>query len=177
MEDALKNYRDFVARVDELCAGITNILGAQITCFEGCADCCKAISIFPVEAAAIAEELKSLTETETTAIRHRAAEHGEDGRCSLLFDNRCSLYKSRPIICRTHGLPILFTENDNRRLDYCPLNLTKEEKSLPGSAVIDLDRLNTVLVAINSLYIKQSGASPDFPERLTIAEALLEHKR
>ena len=177
MKDPLKNYREFVSRVDELCAGIRNILGDQITCFEGCADCCKPISIFPVEAAAIAEELKSLTETEITAIRQRAAEQGENGRCPLLFDKLCSLYKARPIICRTHGFPILFTENGNQRLDYCTLNFTKEKKTLPGSAVIDLDRLNTVLVAINALYVKQARASSDFPERLTIAEAILEHTR
>jgi len=42
---------------------------------------------------------------------------------------------------------------------------------LPGSAIIDIDTLNTLLVAINGLYTSHVDVSVH-PERLTIAEAL-----
>ncbi len=172
MQNALNNYRQLVSRVDELCAGIEHALQDQITCSEGCSTCCISITIFPVEAAALREALEALPEKETASIRRHVAEYASEKHCPLLHNNRCLLYKARPIICRTHGLPILFTEGDKQRLDCCPLNLATKD-SLSGSTIIDLDRLNVVLVAINSLFLKQTKALPDYPERLTIAEALL----
>ena len=56
-------------------------------------------------------------------------------------------------------------------MDCCPLNMEQCE-SLPGSVVIDLDRLNSVLVAVNALYLSQIDTPADLPERLSIAEAL-----
>lgn len=176
MKNTLRNYFNLVARVDELCAGISTTLQDQITCSEGCSGCCASITIFPVEAVALGEALEALTEEKTARIRRHVAKHAGEDHCPLLSHNRCLLYEARPIICRTHGLPILFSEDGNQRLDCCPLNLVNEE-SLPGAAIIDLDRLNTVLVAINALFIKETGASTDLPERLTIAEALLGQKQ
>lgn len=172
MENALNNYRQLVTRVDELCAGIEHALQNQITCSEGCSACCTSITIFPVEAAALREALSALPDGEAASIRHHVEEHAAGERCPLLSDHRCLLYEARPIICRTHGLPILFTEDDKPRLDCCPLNLASRE-SLSGSTIIDLDRLNVVLVAINSLFLKQTPSPLDRTERLTIAEALL----
>lgn len=172
MEHALDNYRTLVGRVDELCADISASLQEQITCSEGCSGCCAAITLFPVEAAALGEALAALPAPEAAAIRDHVRRNAVEERCPLLSNRRCLLYRARPIICRTHGLPILFTEGDERRLDCCPRNLTSRE-SLSGSTIIDLDRLNGVLVAINALYLKQTKASPDSPRRLTIAEAIL----
>jgi len=172
MENALNNYRQLVTRVDELCTGIEHALQNQITCSEGCSACCTSITIFPVEAAALREALMVLPDGEAASIRRHVAEHAADERCPLLYDHRCLLYTARPIICRTHGLPILFMENDKQRLDCCPLNLLNRE-SLSGSTIIDLDRLNVMLVTINALFLKQTEAPPGLPERLTIAEALL----
>lgn len=172
MENALDNYRTLVGRVDELCAGIYASLQEQITCSEGCSSCCAAITLFPVEAAALREALAALPTREAGAIRTHVSAQAVGERCPLLSNRRCLLYQARPIICRTHGLPILFTEDDAQRLDCCPRNLTSRE-SLSGSTIIDLDRLNSVLVAINALFLRQTEAPPDFPQRLTIAEALL----
>ena len=60
-----------------------------------------------------------------------------------------------------------------RTVDFCPLNF-QGIGSLPGSAVIDLDRLNTTLTAVNALFVAEFSR-PSFSEsrRLTIAEALL----
>lgn len=171
MDDVLDNYRQLVARVDALCHGIEAALREHITCSEGCSSCCTAVTLFPVEAASLKEVLDSLPADQAAAVRHHVAEHAADERCPLLEHHRCLLYAARPIICRTHGLPILYTENNEQHVDCCPLNLEQCE-SLPGTAVIELDRLNALLVAVNALFLSQSDA-PEFPERLTIAEALL----
>jgi len=174
-DDSRNTYRQLVARVNELCRGIEQALPGQITCSAGCSDCCTSITIFPVEAAALGQALASLPSGEAEAIRRHVAEHAARERCPLLSNQRCLLYAARPIICRSHGLPILFTEDDRQRIDCCPLNPLDVE-SLTGPRIIDLDKLNTLLVAINALFLRHSGTASDLPERLTIAQALLPRK-
>lgn len=171
MDDVLENYRQLVARVDALCHGIEAALREHITCSEGCSSCCTAVTLFPVEAAVLKASLDALPAEEAEVIRRHVAEHADDERCPLLEHHRCLLYAARPIVCRTHGLPILYMENNEQYVDCCPLNLDQCE-SLPGTAVINLDRLNALLVAVNALFLSKSDA-PEFPERLTIVESLL----
>jgi len=171
MENLLDNYFQMRARVDALCRGIHDVLSGRITCSEGCSSCCTAITLFPVEAAALNSALEALPVTRRAAIRRHVAAQAGGERCPLLEDHRCLLYAARPIICRTHGLPIIYTEGNERKVDCCPLNLSEGEQPLSGSAIIDLERLNTLLVAVNALFLSHADAS-DLPERLTIAEAL-----
>ena len=170
MPNFLDNYNQLVARIDALCETIQASLREQITCSEGCSSCCTAITIFPVEAAALRAALNKLPEQEADNIRRHISTHGNSERCPILLNHRCLLYQARPIICRTHGLPIIYTESDQRKSDCCPLNLS-ETGSITGSSVIDLDKLNPLLVAVNALYLSQTE-NLETTERLTIVEAL-----
>lgn len=174
MSDLIANYKRLVARVDALCSAIQSSLQDQITCSEGCSSCCTAITIFPVEAAALQTALDELPEQEAGNIRRHIAQHTSEERCPLLLHKRCLLYRTRPIICRTHGLPIIYTENNQRKSDCCPLNLN-DAVSISGSSVIDLDKLNPLLVAVNSLYLSQVETI-ETTERITILEALTKKK-
>jgi len=170
MNGQLDNYRKLIAKVDALCSGIEHQLGGFITCHAGCGSCCKQISLFPVEAAALQSVLAELPGDQIEAIRrHVLTADGE--ACPLLKDGRCLLYAGRPIICRTHGLPIMFTDNGQRRVDSCPLNLQGLE-TLPGTAVINLDNLNQLLVTVNAHYLQQCK-KPVSAERVGIGEAIL----
>jgi Fe-S-cluster containining protein len=124
-----------------------------------------------VEAAALNAALEALPDAQRAAVLLHLAAHSEGERCPLLDDHCCLLYDARPIICRTHGLPIIYTEGHEQKSDCCPLNLNEDEQPVSGSAVIDLDRLNTLLVAVNALFLSQSDIEGR-PERLTIAAAL-----
>jgi Fe-S-cluster containining protein len=171
MSHFLDNYTQLTARVDALCHGIAATLGKQITCSAGCSSCCTAITIFPVEAAAMRKALENLPDIQAEEIRRQISEHAADERCPLLLHHHCMLYDARPIICRTHGLPIVYTSDDQRNSDCCPLNLTEAE-SLSGSSVVDLDKLNTLLVAVNTIYLTQTE-TPETGIRVTIAAALV----
>lgn len=117
------------------------------------------------------ETLKNLPETEAKEIGRHVIEHATDERCPLLLNHNCLLYEARPIICRTHGLPIIYTIDGERKSDCCPRNLTEAE-SVSGKNVIDLDKLNPLLVAVNSIYLTQSE-DEIIDTRVTIAEALI----
>lgn len=169
----LTNYRTLVARVDALCRKIETDFRSQIACRRGCDACCRHLSLFRVEGVVLARALREMPEPAAARIRDRARHASADGPCPLLDNGVCQLYAARPIICRTHGLPLLLGETETRRVDYCPENF-RELDALPASAVIDLERLNTTLAAVDALFV--SAVSPDrLPgeERLTIAEALL----
>ncbi|MDD5284893.1 MAG: YkgJ family cysteine cluster protein [Desulfuromonadaceae bacterium] len=170
MSHLLDNYRQLITKIDSLCRGIESALGEQITCSEGCSSCCTSLTLFPVEAAALRDALDALPSEEAEVIRQHVARNSSSERCPLLSHHRCLLYIARPIICRTHGLPITYTEDQQHKSDCCPLNMT-EAGPVSGANVIDLDILNTLLVAVNSLYLSQTEAD-DIPERLTIAEAI-----
>lgn len=176
MKNRLENYLQLVNRVDQLCKSAEEVLREHINCAEGCSSCCKTISLFPVEAAAISAAVAALPEKDAETVRQHAEDGGGEGDvCPLLFDNRCLIYEFRPIICRTHGLPIMFTDHGERRLDYCPKNL-QGCKSLSGAAVIDLDRLNELFVAVNALFVSQEDSDSDSIERISIIEAVLGKK-
>ncbi len=166
MEKKLRNYRLFIEKVDQLCEGISSFIGDALTCHEGCSSCCLSISVFPVEAAAIVQAVENLPCRQKRKIMERLASFQSYEKCPLLYEERCLIYEARPIICRTHGLPILVFENNERRIDICPKNFLKLHH-LPGNAIIDIEKLNTALTAINALYLKETGSS--LPERIQIS--------
>ena len=170
MSHLLDNYKQLTARVDALCNSITAKLGEQITCSAGCSSCCIPITVFPVEAAAMREALENRPDSHAEEIRRHVSEHAEDEWCPLLLNHHCLLYEARPIICRTHGLPIIYTLEGQRNSDCCPRNLAGSA-SLSGTSVVDLDKLNTLLVAVNSIFLSQTETA-ETELRLTIAAAL-----
>ena len=163
----LENYLALVERVDELCERTAKRFGAELSCRAGCDACCRHLSVFAVEAQALREALALLDGNDAEFIRQRCATAGTDSPCPLLHEGLCLLYRARPIICRTHGLPLLIDRDGEKGVDFCPENFQGLD-SIPGSDVIDLERLNGTLAAINALYL---SAYPG-PERLTEAKAL-----
>ncbi len=169
--DIFKNYRELVAKVDEFSRRVRDEFAPVMSCREGCSDCCRHIAVFPVEAAFLAASLKSLPAEAAAPIRLRARAASREGECPLLQEGRCLLYASRPLICRTHGLPLL-VDGKEKGVDYCPKNFAGIT-SFPAPLVLRLDLLNTTLAAINGVF-NSACARPVPPgERLSIAEALL----
>jgi hypothetical protein len=90
--------------------------------------------------------------------------------CGFL-DNKgcCAIYEARPIICRSHGAPISWTDPEQvpteskESRDVCPLNFKGEDiYALDGQDVISLDKLNTLLSLINR-HITQSDDGTRVP--------------
>lgn len=172
MED-LRNYQSLVEKVDALCFGIKERFGAHLACRRGCDACCRHLSLFWVEAVALARALDDLDQEAATRIRARARQARPEGPCPLLAGGSCLLYPARPIICRTHGLALLTGGEGERQVDCCPQNF-RGLQTLPASAVIDLETLNTALATVNALFVSELFAgAPPTRERLTIADALL----
>ncbi len=168
--DALNSYRELVDKVDAQWRRSAELLGARLHCGPGGCACCRHISVFPVEAVNLALALKELPAQQAEALRRRAQNATADGACPLLNDDgRCALYAARPIICRSQGLPLLILTQTGKQVTACPEN-DFAGAPLPAGAVVELERLNEILVAVNQVFVKT--AMPEAPERISIAEAL-----
>jgi Fe-S-cluster containining protein len=148
------------ARVDQHFAQAVDRTPEQFACRAGCDSCChQRFSVFEVEAAPIREALAQLARTDPE-LRRRVRERGRDEQlraCALLVDGRCTVYEQRPLICRSHGLPIAVRESDEPgsalRLDHCPLNFREHgrEGDIPRASVLVLDAINQPLAVLAEL--------------------------
>ena len=123
----------------------------QMQCKKGCDMCCMDYSILPVEFHSILNDLK-----ETKLIPETLAE-AKDNECIFLINHVCTIYNQRPIICRTHGLPLLFmNENNEWELSACDLNFTDfnfEEFTLDNT--FTQDKYNSKLFMLNKKFISE----------------------
>ncbi len=168
--DILRNYNALLQRVDELCRTIEQACREDLACGPGCDACCRHLTLFRVEGLALARAAARLPADRREALRTRARNASADGPCPLLEGGLCALYDARPLICRTHGLPLLLSREE-KRVDFCPENF-RGKSVIPSGALIDLERLNTALAAVEGVFLAETGRkSPS--NRLSIARSLL----
>lgn len=115
---------------------------SQMECKAGCSKCCYTdISVFDIEADLVRDWFDQKTPEHKVEIKTLWANKVQDGACQFLYDEKCSIYEVRPIICRTQGLPLHLTKENI--LDYCPKNFKDSEPE--KTDWLNLDRLNTLL--------------------------------
>lgn len=142
-------------RVDEHFDAAVARTPEGFACRAGCDRCCQRFSVFEVEAEPIRRALAEL-EARDPALRERIREQGRDAQssaCALLVDGLCSVYAERPLICRSHGLPIAVPDADDPEgplhLDHCPLNF--QDVPPPRASVLILEAVNRPLAVIAEL--------------------------
>ncbi len=180
----MSSYRKFIEQVDRLAAKLQARYSRHLACRAGCAGCCHHhLSVFAVEA----EEARAAVEALPAPIRARVEEQarevieredrGEPVACPLLVDDRCSIYESRPLICRTQGLPLLIEADDGEReVDFCPLNFTGTGAvdDLDEDHLVPLDALNLRLALVNLEHCRETGLGDEASgQRVKMADAIL----
>lgn len=156
LRDIIFQYQNLVHKVDHVCKKMENHYADYLICKPGCSLCCQVErSVLSVEAFIIEEELKLLS---THRIRKLRSQHRKnDQTCPLLWSNRCAIYLSRPILCRTHGLPIFYHEAEITFIDYCRLNFANllEDYKFNKKFVLDMHPFNAELNRIDQLFFSQ----------------------
>lgn len=117
--EILKALQQFYSVLDKQIAGIEEKNKARINCRKGCFSCCKDdLEVFGIEA-------------ENIRLNHfeflKNEKPHKNGMCAFLNEEgACRIYESRPFICRTHGVPISYLQEDEEGefelRDICPLN-------------------------------------------------------
>lgn len=115
---------------------------SQMECKKGCSKCCQTkISIFEVEAQRVSDWVSGIGQEEQQKLKALWQTPHQESYCSFLYNDQCTIYEARPLICRTQGLP-LYVASENV-LDYCPLNFTAGDP--PKEDWLNLERMNTLL--------------------------------
>ncbi len=166
-DDPLRNLAVLRDKVDAFAAALYGRHPTRFACRAGCDGCCQSERrVSDMEFDALAAAVAAL---EPARRERLAAAAGPDGACSLLLDGRCAVYWERPLICRSHGLPILM---EGRR-DACPLNFHPAPglpslDDLPPGDLLDVNTLTAITVAVNALYCRETGGDPE--RRRPVAE-------
>ena len=146
--------------VDEQSAAVADIHRDHLVCRRGCCECCSdGLTVLEIEAAWI--------------LAHRdrwdrpAGGPHPPGKCAFLApDGACRIYRWRPYICRTQGLPLRWLGDDaadpGEGRSICPLN--EREFAAAGISLADLkaDSMWTLGGSEGRLASLQAEASGSF---------------
>ncbi len=144
-------YKILRNEIDSLSVQLEREHVGQMVCKKGCDMCCMDYSIFPVEFYSIINDLKR------EGLNPEISETQNKNECIFLKNHVCSIYEQRPVICRTHGLPLLFmNENSEWELSACELNFTDFDF---GNFTIEntypQDKFNSKLFLLNKEFVSE----------------------
>lgn len=149
--EVLVRYRELGDYCDALAQRVRARFGAAWQCRAGCSGCCRLSTVCGLEAVVLLQAgLGSRFSDQTKGV-------GE--QCCLLRADRCLVYQHRPLICRTHGLPLASAALTAGEVDCCPLNLPAlaEVAELEMDLVLDLDQLTENLMRLNLAFFLVLG--------------------
>jgi Fe-S-cluster containining protein len=178
-------YGALVAKVDAFTTAAEQRRAADLACRSGCSACCEAwLSVSAVEASEIREALAALPLAQRREVRargerelRREAEQEPSARCALLDDEgRCSVYESRPLVCRTQGhalryppgfvpLASVMKRTPQGDVVWCPLNYG--ERPPAPEDVLDAERVDQILAVVARRHASAVGIALD--HRLTLS--------
>jgi Fe-S-cluster containining protein len=174
---ASENYRDVLARADRHFDSVMRTQPQNLQCGRGCSLCCYGLfEIGSGDVPLIAEGLEAMHPMRRKKVIRRALEIVESSRhpnlrecspeekeaffertaatpCPNLDDRgACMMYESRPLVCRTFGLPL----REGRKYigDICELNFTASTREERMRAAWDL-RWEDVLGAEDEFTIPE----------------------
>ena len=168
-------YRELTGRVDAFVGRVEARHPADLRCGPGCDGCCRTrLTITAVEADAITGWAAALPAAERASIAEAARAPVDPAavRCAALDDaGRCRVYPARPLVCRSHGVPIRL--RDPRGLPVitaCELNFTaRGPAAADPDCVLDQELVSTTLGLIDRAI---AGPGVPAPPRRDLADVL-----
>jgi uncharacterized protein len=130
---------ELTGKIDGFFARVEARHGDDMQCQTGCSDCCHVrLSITHVEAAAIRSHLAGRSVTVGT----------HPDRCAALDPaGRCQIYDARPVVCRSHGVPIRMHEDSLPVIRNCHRNFLHTTPD--ADCVLDQATLSTLVLAVD----------------------------
>ena len=141
-------------------------------CATGCSDCCHVrLTITAVEAAAIRVHVAGWPRARGQQLVDGAAAD----RCAALDSaGRCRIYEARPLVCRSHGVPIRMQQSGLPVIQNCHRNF---HHTLPDAdCILDQTTLSAILLAVDAAEAPRPapGAAAAPAPRVELAALLTE---
>jgi len=129
--------------------------------------------VLPLEAYIIEQHLRNFSPQRIK--RLRKLYKNDDETCPMLLRDRCVIYPVRPIICRTHGLPILYREAGRAFVDYCRLNFTRMplDYEFPEEDILDMNPFNIELIELDQYFAEDVTHEPWRPNNRRSLKSIL----
>lgn len=161
------------ARVDAFFARVMAAHPGQMQCRRGCAMCCHPhLHLLPVEWGRVREAVLALPEAHRARIARNAMQ-ASPTRCALLDDDSsCMVFGARPMVCRSHGLPL----RQGPARVTCELNFQGTLDAVPDGDVLDAAQLAVTVGLIDRLAAEHRAPPPgprDADGRVPVREALV----
>lgn len=144
-----KKYKLLLQEIDKHVANLEDAHSKHMKCKNGCDLCCIDFSIFPIEFHYIFNNIKN-----DNAVLEA---HSKKDACTFLKNHSCTIYQYRPIMCRTHGLPLIYANDEGElELSSCHLNFTEfnfEDFTMENT--LPQDKYNSKLFLLNKEFIAE----------------------
>lgn len=150
-QQLIEQYKALRNKVDKESNRLTSMHKSQLACKKGCDLCCESLKIFPIEFETIQKEL------EGKHIPVKKWTHNFGNKCRFLVNSVCTIYESRPIICRTQGLPLLYEKQDGTgyELSVCQLNFKGVDVNVFSMEnALFMPSINSKLFLINQEFVQ-----------------------
>lgn len=160
-EKYFQKYLKIRDSIDNSCKKLWGIHSKHMKCRKGCSMCCQSFKVLPVEFNTIQKAIAG----KDVQVNKKASE----GQCKFLVNNSCSIYENRPVICRTHGYPLvrINEETEAYEVSYCELNFVGYPlEKFKHTNVFFEDTANSKLYMLNKEFIEASGESEYDPVEL-----------
>jgi Fe-S-cluster containining protein len=153
LELVLQPWYQVAAKADDFFQRVYNRFADNMSCTLGCTDCCKPhLSVMLAEALAILWGMEKLAHGQTNGVSQCqtmvSVPYSRPG-CCFLLEGKCSIYPMRPIICRTHGLPL----QEGEQWSCCAKNFTSIQ---PPKDVVLNETLLTAGLTVADALIRQT---------------------
>jgi len=142
----------------------------DMKCRTGCSDCCHVrLSITRVEAEAIRTVVETFTDEQRANLARSLASAAPDRCAALDVSGRCTIYAARPVVCRSHGVPIRMGRGSLAVIQACHHNFTaRGPAAADPDCILDQATTSTILLAID----RDAHADDPDGERVDLAELI-----
>ena len=161
----MSRFEELTHKVDGFFARVRHRHGADMQCATGCSDCCHVeLTVTAVEAAAIRAHVGGWPAAQRRGLAPGERRADTIGRCAALdAAGRCKIYDARPLVCRSHGVPIRLRQGGLPVVQSCHRNF---RHTVPDAdCVLDQTTLSAMLLAIDAeaRAARPVGADPGEP--------------
>lgn len=166
MSDIFERYRTLRSDVDCRIKELLSVHSSHLHCQPSCTGCCINLTVWPVEFYAILDDLKAAGLKPVFDAR---------ASCGFLKDGLCQIYPFRPIICRTHGLPLVYLDEEQDEPAYgvmfCRENFQDaEDVTFDADNTLNMDTVNETLAELHTAFLDAGGRpGPDTQGRIALA--------
>lgn len=142
-------YLKIRQEVDKFTGKLEKMHRKHLACKKGCDSCCMDFSVLPVEFYYILNELQN------KGLKPEIEEPKAGTSCTFLKNHACTIYENRPLICRTHGMPLIYANDDGEfELSACELNFKEFDfDDFNMENTFHQDKYNSKLFMLNREFL------------------------